>query len=163
MSWNNVRSVQSVAASAAALRAGVAVAALAMAGTAGAQERTTPEPAWEGFRVCNRSMHDNVEVAKALNTSEKTADGRAILVSEGWWKLKRGECMVLWRGPLKYRYYLVYAQAGKNEWAGEHWVCVSREPFTIRQPLCGPDYYRRKFQEVDTGDEQQRFTYNLND
>jgi len=140
-----------------------AAAALLAACAAWAQERRTPEPSWEGFRVCNRSPYDDVEVAKALNTGEKNAEGRTIIVSEGWWKLKRGECLTLWRGPLKFRYYMVYAQAksADREWAGEWWVCVSREAFTIRQPLCGPDYNRRKFEEIDTGEEKYRFTYNL--
>lgn len=71
--------------------------------------------------------------------------------------------MMLWSGPIKYRYYLVYAQARASgrEWAGDNWVCVSSKPFTIREPLCREGYNRRRFEEVDTGDEERQFTYNL--
>ena len=140
-----------------------AVLLLVASTTAAAQERRTPEPDWQGFRVCNRSAYNDVQVAKALSPGKKNADGASLIVSEGWWSLKSGECMVLWRGPLKFRYYLVYAQAkaSQKEWAGDIWVCVSREAFTIEEAQCREGLNRRKFEQVDTGDTKERFTYNL--
>ena len=153
---------------------GVAVAAvLAVSGILGAAEaqQRTPEPANpapanqqaapSGFRACNNSSVD-IEVAKALNTT--TDGGTHSFVSEGWYKLARGACMTLWPGELKYRYYLVYAQApsAKREWTGGVAICVSREPFTIRYGYCEADKYQRKFHQVDTGD-SKNWTHNFKD
>ncbi len=133
--------------------------------SAQAQQRA-PEPANQqaapsGFRACNNSSND-IEVAKALNTT--TDGGPHSFVSEGWYKLARGACMTLWPGELKYRYYLVYAQApaAKREWTGGVAICVSREPFTIRYGYCEADKYQRKFHQVDTED-SKNWTHNFRD
>ncbi len=105
-----------------------------------------------GFRVCNQTG-GSIEVAKALNTG--ATDGQhQIIISEGWYQVRDGQCVYLWTGELKYRYYLIYAQNKSvgEEWAGEIPICVSRSAFTIRSDTCGPEYYRRNFIQVDTGD-----------
>ena len=65
------------------------------AGETAAQSRA-PEPARQGFRVCNQTGNE-IEVAKALNTG--ATDGKSrIIVSEGWYKLAGGACLFLWPG-----------------------------------------------------------------
>ncbi len=123
-----------------------------------AQQRTR-EPAQLGFRVCNQTANE-IDVAKALNAG--ATDGRGqIIVSEGWYKLASGMCLLLWPGRLEYQYYLVYAQnrVTNREWAGKVPVCVGRDAFTIRSDTCGEQYYRRMFIDVNTGDEKNLFTY----
>ena len=136
---------------------GAVIGAFAMIG--GAQSQTTPN----GFRVCNLSSVD-VEVAKALNTGNKDAQGQHIIVSEGWYQFAKGECAMLWTGKLQYRYYLLYGQSKSinKEWKGDIPICVSRQPFTITSGLCAPDKYRRMFFQVDTG-ENDGYTQNLRD
>ncbi len=130
------------------------------AGETAAQSRA-PEPARQGFRVCNQTGNE-IEVAKALNTGATDGKNR-IIVSEGWYKLAGGACLFLWPGKLEYQYYLVYAQnkTTNREWAGKVPICVSRDAFTIRSDTCGEQYYRRMFIEVNTGDEENLFTYNF--
>lgn len=112
----------------------------------------------EGFQVCNQTG-GHIEVAKALNTGATDGKNR-IIISEGWYQLPAGQCIYLWAGELRYKYYLVYAQNKSigREWKGDIPICVSREPFTIRSDTCGPKFYRRMFIEVNTGDETG-FTY----
>ncbi len=134
----------------------VAAALLGSLLTAGAAE------AQQGFRLCNLTSWP-VEVAKALYTG--ASDGRnRIIISEGWYQFARGECAVLWSGKLRYRYYLLFAQAkqANKEWAGNVPICVSRQPFTIKSDTCGPEHYRRMFFQVDTGD-NEGWTQNLRD
>lgn len=123
-----------------------------------AQQRTR-EPAQLGFRVCNQTAYE-IDVAKALNTGA-TGGRSQIIVSEGWYKLASGMCLLLWPGRLEYQYYLVYAQnrVTNREWAGKIPVCVSRDAFIIRSHTCGEQYYRRMFIDVNTGDEKNLFTY----
>ena len=115
-----------------------------------------------GFRLCNLTSHP-VEVAKALNTSPSGSATRTI-ISEGWYKFAKGECATLWAGKLKYRYYLLFAQAKEvnREWKGTIPICVSRQPFTIKSDTCGAEHYRRMFFQVDTGD-NEGWTQNLRD
>ena len=125
-----------------------------------ASQRTSPEPAPGGFRVCNKTSGE-IEVAKAVNTTE--GGGTPFFVSEGWYKFAPGECATLWSGKLKYRYYLLYAQnkqAGR-EWKGNISVCVSSQPFTIQHGRCEQGNYHRQFFQVDTEDYEswtQNFT-----
>jgi uncharacterized membrane protein len=126
-----------------------------------AAQSRAPEPARQGFRVCNQTTSE-IEVAKALNTGATDGKNRHF-VSEGWYKLAGGACLFLWPGKLEYQYYLVYAQnkTTHREWAGNVPICVSREAFTIRSDTCGDQLYRRMFIQVNTGDERDLFTYNF--
>jgi uncharacterized membrane protein len=127
--------------------------------------RTAPEQAeWTGVRVCNKS-NDNVEVAKAIATDERDDAGNRYVVSEGWFRINMGECRVLYPGEITKRYYYFYASAlppGKGDWTGNIWICVSKEPFTIKVSECHGGYNRRRFRSVDTGDVTDRFTFTLN-
>ena len=74
-------------------------------------------------------------------------------LSKGWYGFDKGQCFVMWPGPLQHRYFFVYAQnkqTGK-EWKGDLLVCVSREPFELSAPGCGSDKYSRPFVRIDTG------------
>jgi uncharacterized membrane protein len=107
-------------------------------------------PPDKGFRVCNHTGGP-IEVAKAVNM---TPDGdQPDIISEGWYQFVDGECAFLWVGKLEHRYYLLYAQNKdtNREWRGDIPICVSRQPFTIRQGQCDDSYYRRFFFQVDTG------------
>jgi uncharacterized membrane protein len=107
-------------------------------------------PPDKGLRVCNRTGAP-VEVAKAVRVT--SGENLAEIVSEGWYQFADGECAFLWVGKLEHRHYLLYAQNRdiKREWKGDIPVCVSRQPFTIRQGLCEQGNYRRLFFQVDTG------------
>lgn len=125
-------------------------------------ERTTPEPDWQGVRICNRSNSD-VMAAKALSPNLHDSSGQTLYISEGWWRINRGECRVMYPGPIRWRYYLLYAEEvnGSGSWGGDVWICVSREPFTIRETQCPSGFNRRRFAVVDTGDVVDRYTWNL--
>ena len=116
----------------------------------------------DGFNVCNRSQWD-VQVAKALVTEAKNAEGETLIESEGWFDVPRGTCVALWEGRRTHRYYLVYAEAAevKREWSGKVRVCVRKEAFTLREPSCGTGVNHRMFDEVDAGDPRAPFTYVL--
>jgi uncharacterized membrane protein len=107
-------------------------------------------PPDKGFRVCNRTGAP-VEIAKAVRVA--TGDDPAEIVSEGWYQFADGECAFLWVGKLEHRQYLLYAQNRDvaREWKGDIPVCVSRQPFTLRQGSCEPGHDRRLFFQVDTG------------
>lgn len=141
------------------LAAAVAASAGAVASAQGV--RTTPEAA--GFRICNHSSHE-VMVAKAVNLTP--GGSPADVLSEGWWRVGSRSCLVLYPGPLKYRYYLVYAHVVNSEleWAGNIGVCVRTEAFRIRSGLCGEGYNRRMFRQIDTGTaSRSSHTYDLTD
>jgi uncharacterized membrane protein len=136
-----------------------------------AQVRTAPEPTlrtapeaapWTGVRICNRSG-EKVQVAKALAGENKDEYGRAQVVSEGWWTIEPAACRIMYEGPIRFRYYYLYATSvsGKGEWGGDVWICVSQQPFTITGTVCPSGYNRRKFRQIDTGDVQDQFTWNI--
>ena len=127
---------------------------LGLAGDAVAQQ--------QGFRVCNRTPA-SVDVAKALYTGATDGKNR-IIISEGWWKVRPGACLFLWEGPLQSRYYLLYASSPETgrEWKGKIPICVEKGAFTIRADVCGPQFERRLFFELDTGDEKDLATFTFN-
>lgn len=123
-------------------------------------ERTAPEPDWLGVRICNRSNSD-VQVAKALSPNLADENGQVLYVSEGWWRINRGECRVMYPGPIRWRYYHAEEINGNGSWGGDTWICVSRAAFTIRETECPVGYNRRRFKVIDTGDVVERYTWNL--
>jgi uncharacterized membrane protein len=134
--------------------------AVGMSGSAAPSARAE---APEGFRICNRSSHE-VMVAKAVNLTP--GGSPADILSEGWWRVGSRTCLVLYPGPLQYRYYLVYAHVVNStlEWAGNISVCVSAQTFRIRNPICAAGFNRRMFRQVDTGTESRSsHTYDLTD
>jgi uncharacterized membrane protein len=115
----------------------------------------------DGFEVCNRTKFQLV-YAKALNVANKDVSKKDEIVSEGWFDLKPGECHMLYPGKLKYRYYLVYAEAkGSNrKWTGKINVCVQNSTFKLSGETCASNRNHRSFIEVDTGD-FDTYTYDL--
>ncbi len=141
-----------------------------------------PKQANAWFSVCNRS-NKQVELAfgywNSVDNRETFADSiGGSWLSEGWWKLKPGQCTQvypheLWR---RNRYYYVYARStdGRSVWSGNHSFCVASSVFTILN--LGGNCYRldtspntnfpnsriERFQQVDIGGGRvQNFTYNL--
>jgi uncharacterized membrane protein len=133
------------------------------AGVSGMAAPAHAEGAPDGFRICNHSSYE-VMVAKAVNLTP--GGSPADILSEGWWRVGSRSCLVLYPGPLQYRYYLVYAHVVNStlEWGGNVGVCVSAQSFRIRHPLCGEGLNRRMFRQIDTGPSgQQGYTYDLTD
>lgn len=120
-----------------------------------------PAYADDGFELCNRSKF-SIVYAKALNVANKDITKKDEIVSEGWFDLKPGECHMLYPGKLKFRYYLVYAEAkGSNrKWTGKINVCVQNSSFKLSGETCPSNRNHRSFIEVDTG-EYDTFTYDL--
>jgi uncharacterized membrane protein len=139
----------------------IAALAAGPAALASAQGVTAPET--EGFRICNHSSHE-VMVAKAVNLTP--GGSPADIEAEGWWRVGSRTCLVLYPGPLRFRYYLVYAHVVNSdlEWAGTVGICVRAESFKLRGGICreGPD--RRMFRQIDTGTASPSLhTYDLTD
>ena len=135
-----------------------AVGVVPEAARAEAAQAEAPQ-AQEGFELYNRTRFD-VVYAKALNAKEDKTD---VIMSEGWYQLAPGKCQILYPGKLKYRYYMIYAEArGSNrKWTGKISVCVDKGDFRIVSAACPASKIRRMFIEVDT-EEYETFTYDLN-
>ncbi len=133
------------------------IAALCVAVVGGAREAR----AEDGFIVCNRT-NLTVVFAKALNVSDKAKKEPNRVVSEGWFTLAPAACTNAYPGKLKYRYYLIYAEAkaSNRKWTGEFSVCVEEKNFTLSGDLCRGSRNSRKFAQVDTGD-YNTYTYDL--
>jgi uncharacterized membrane protein len=116
----------------------------------------------DGFELCNRTALP-VVYAKALNVSDKAKSKDDVIVSEGWFDLAPGQCANLWPGKLRYRYYLIYAEAkGSNrKWTGKWPICVDNDrTFKITGDKCATSRPHRLFDQVDTGDDDT-FSYDL--
>jgi len=116
----------------------------------------------DGFELCNRTKL-NVVYAKALNVSDKSKSKDDVITSEGWFDLAPGQCANLWPGKLRYRYYLVYAEAkGSNrKWTGKWPICVDNgRSFKITGDKCATSRPHRLFDQIDTGDDDT-YTYDL--
>lgn len=118
-----------------------------------------------GFELCNRTQLP-VVYAKALNVTsdEERAKGKQqVITSEGWFNLPAGDCAILYPGALKYRYYMVYAEAknSNRKWTGKSPICVEQGNFKLTGDTCPRDRSHRLFVEVDTGDSLS-YTYDLN-
>ena len=105
-------------------------------------------PASARFAVCNSTKQSAVV---ALGYFDGTQ-----WASEGWWRILPGSCDELISGPLKARYYYLFATDGAfGNWEGPTRFCVGIfEKFSIagrgRCKERGMD--ERGFSEIDTGD-----------
>ena len=103
-------------------------------------------PAHAEFRVCNDTKH-------MVGLSIARSNGLD-WVSEGWWNIDAQGCTVILEGPLKARYYYLYAVQYDigGGWTGDRYFCTSRRSFTItgRQNCKERGYERTGFFEVDT-------------
>src|SRR5262245_7236425 len=87
-------------------------------------------PSLADFKICNKSK-EQVDVAIGYEA------GRDVWIAEGWWTIKHGQCATLWSGPLKNRFYYLYAEGDKGtEWdasdggkAGT--FCIKNEKFKL--------------------------------
>lgn len=114
------------------------------------------------LRLCNQT-NSKISVAIGYKGEE---DWR----TEGWWNFtpreESGACKVLLAGPLRSRFYYVYAIDITNggEWGGEARLCTQQKEFTIDGiKECIPRGYEQTgFFEVDTG-KQESWTIQLTD
>jgi uncharacterized membrane protein len=104
-------------------------------------------PAFAGLTVCNRS-------ALPARVALGRFDGKD-WTSQGWWTLKPKDCRPLLTGPLKARYYYLYATDGAaGTWDGKKSFCTAPHGgFTIpgRGSCASRGYDRKGFFEIDTG------------
>ena len=114
------------------------------------------------LRLCNET-----EARVSVAIGYKTDEGWR---SEGWWNFSPREdqnaCKVLLRGPLRARYFYVYALDITNggEWSGEARLCTRQKEFTIDGIKdCIPRGFEQTgFFEVDTKN-QPSWTVTLTD
>jgi uncharacterized membrane protein len=107
-----------------------------------------PTLAHAEFRVCNQTKHMiGLAVARSNGID---------WISEGWWNIDAEGCTVILEGPLKARYYYLYAVQYDigGGWSGDRYFCTTRRSFTItgRQDCQKRGFDRTGFFEVDTQD-----------
>lgn len=102
------------------------------------------------FRMCNKTAA-TIGVAVGYQIEKEWT-------TEGWWNLPANKCEVLVEGPLRSRYYYVYAIDYQNggEWSGEAFMCTRERAFTIKgiADCVARGFERTGFYEVDTADKQ---------
>lgn len=114
------------------------------------------------LRLCNET---NSKISVAIGY--KSTQGWS---SEGWWNFSPTEdsnsCKVLLPGPLRARFYYIYAIDITNggEWGGEAKLCTRHKEFTINgiENCILRGYEQTGFFEVDTGT-QETWTIQLTD
>lgn len=114
------------------------------------------------LRLCNKT---NSKISVSIGYK-----GEEGWRTEGWWNFSPTEddnaCKVLLTGPLRSRFYYVYAIDISNggEWGGEALLCTKQKEFTIDGiKNCIPRGYEQTgFFEVDTG-KQESWTIQLTD
>ncbi|MGH6828489.1 MAG: DUF1036 domain-containing protein [Rhizomicrobium sp.] len=106
-----------------------------------------PLPASAAFHVCNKTD-------AAARVALGRFDGRH-WTSQGWWTLQPGRCARLLDGPLRARYYYLYAaDSTAGTWEGRTHFCIAPgAKFVIpgRNDCAQRGFDRRGFFEVDTG------------
>ena len=116
----------------------------------------TAQPAMAEFSVCNESPKlAFVSVGYWDNTN---------YVTEGWWTIDPGSCVITYAGDLQWQYYYVYGETEEDKngnfeyWgAGEKYLCVNspNEFKIIGDVNCDTGFF-----EIDTGKERS-FTFTL--
>jgi len=104
-------------------------------------------PALAAFNICNKS---NLAVRAAIGRFDGTN-----WTSEGWWTIQPQVCAPLLTGPLRGRYYYLYASDGAaGTWEGKTYFCVAPDKRfrAVGRAVCAKrGFDRRGFFEVDTG------------
>ena len=109
------------------------------------------------LRICNKTT-SKVGVAIGYKSPRDW-------MTEGWWTVDADSCATVLAGPLRGRYYYMYAvdYDEGGEWGGNSaYVCTREKEFTIQgvDDCVARGYQRTGFYEVDTG-EQQSWTIQL--
>jgi uncharacterized membrane protein len=109
------------------------------------------------LRVCNKTA-SRVGVAIGYKSDNDWT-------SEGWWTVDSEACATILAGPLKSRYYYMYAvdYDEGGEWGGRSaYFCTREKEFTIEgaDNCVAKGYQRTGFYEVDTG-QQESWTIQL--
>jgi len=98
------------------------------------------------FRVCN-STQGFIGVAMGYPVGTGW-------VSEGWWHIGAARCKTVIEGPLKARFYYLYAEdvSGKGRWDGLIAMCGQTSKFRIEglNDCFARGFQRFNFQEIDT-------------
>jgi uncharacterized membrane protein len=132
----------------ATLAAGVLVAGVALAASAG--------PAAADLRLCNKT-----DSTVSIAIGYKAKDGWR---TEGWWNIEGDKCGTLLSGSLGSRFYYLYAVDSNRggEWSGKAFMCTRRKMFTIVgvEDCVARGYERTGFFEIDTA-EQRSWTIHL--
>lgn len=111
----------------------------------------------------------DLEICNDTESKQSVAVGYKLdgdWVSEGWWALEPGSCVIPIAGELKYRFYYYRAEAAG--WDFKHdriSFCTADTLFTVRgDGECEPrGYVKSYFAKVDTGKGTDRFTQLLSD
>lgn len=106
-------------------------------------------PARADFRVCNATQ-SLIGVSIGYRV-------KAGWVTEGWWHVEGSTCKTLIEGPLKSRYYYLYAEDAERggRWDGPINMCVADKEFKISgvTDCVARGFQRAGFQEYDTGEQ----------
>lgn len=112
-------------------------------------------PAAADFTVCNTTT-SRVGVAIGYRDDQ-------VWTTEGWWNVSAGDCSTIVSGPLRSRFYYVYAVDYDREgaWTGNAFMCTQDREFTIRgiEDCVARGYERTGFVEVDTANQANWLVY----
>jgi uncharacterized membrane protein len=101
------------------------------------------------YKICNKAKKD---VVAAFGYQNEKKDW----MSEGWWRIKPGDCATVYGKDLDYQKYYFYAHTDNDEttWEGNMTFCTISKEFTItgREDCKSRGYKPRNFREVDVGD-----------
>lgn len=126
-----------------------AVAALTFLATIPVVTAISATPARADFRVCNATQ-SLIGVSIGYRV-------KAGWVTEGWWHVEGSTCKTLIEGPLKSRYYYLYAEDAERggRWDGPINMCVADKEFKISgvTDCVARGFQRAGFQEYDTGEQ----------
>jgi uncharacterized membrane protein len=116
------------------------------------------QPASAALNVCNKTARDaRVAVGRFDGTD---------WMSEGWWTVTPAKCTTVVTGPLKARYYYLYAvDGGSGSWDGARQFCLgTADKFQAvgRTNCIGRGMDRKGFFRIDTGDKPD-YTQTLSD
>jgi uncharacterized membrane protein len=105
-------------------------------------------PAKAELRLCNKTS-SRVSIAVGYKDTKGW-------VTEGWWNTMPGGCDVLISGPLRGKFYYIYAIDGdrSGEWGGRFGMCTQDKMFTIEgvEECEKRGFHKSGFFEIDTGE-----------
>lgn len=111
-----------------------------------------------GLEVCNETA--------AVQSVSIAYQGTNGWVSEGWWNVDPGACLLPLAGDLQNRYYYYRAEVDAGDFDGEGYLfCTTPEAYTIEGDTnCeARGYDTEDFREIDTGPTATHYTLTLVD